>query len=100
MYNRFKKEAFIKSYETLIMIHKTNTDYLRQTPLLTQKTPENTINNNIKANKATVYPVANTAICSNILIVRFRELLKIKSVFLFEKYSRIGKPILKKLKDY
>jgi hypothetical protein len=73
------------------MIYKTNTDYLPKTPLLTQKTPENTTNNNIKTNNAAIYSVAATAICSNILIVNFKEWLEIKSVFLFEKYSKIGK---------
>jgi hypothetical protein len=91
VYNSFKKAAFIKSYETLIMIHKTNTDYLQQTLFLTQKTPENTINNNIKTNNAAVYPEAKTAICSNISIAKFRLNFRIKDVFRFEKYYRIGK---------
>jgi hypothetical protein len=73
------------------MIHKTNTNYLPKTPLLTQKTPENTTNINIKTNNAAVYSVVTIAICSNILIVRSKEWLKIKSVFLFEKYSKVGK---------
>jgi len=55
------------------MIYKTNTDYLPKTPLLTQKTPENTTNNNIKTNNTATYSVAATAICSNILIVNFKE---------------------------
>jgi len=68
-----REKAFIKSYEILIMIYKTNTDYLPKTPLLTQKTPENTTNNNIKTNNTATYSVAATAICSNILIVNFKE---------------------------
>jgi hypothetical protein len=48
------------------MIYKANTDYL-------PKTPENTTNNNIKTNNTATYSVAATAICSNILIVNFKE---------------------------
>jgi len=45
----------------------------------------------MKTNNAAAYPEAKTAICSNILIVKLRLSYRIKDVFRFEKYYRIGK---------
>ncbi len=76
VYNMVKKTAFIKSYETDIMIHKINASYLRLTPVLTQKTLRNVMANGVKMNNAVVYPAAKSGhLFKHFLIIRAGRIL-------------------------
>ena len=71
-----KKAAFIKSYETCIMIHKTNVKLLKKTIRLyaiakpdLPKKPKIMINTT-KVNNAAIDPAMNKAICSGVSVIK------------------------------
>jgi hypothetical protein len=72
------KTAFIKSYETAIMIRKINANLLKEglyfllMPVLAQKALMNIIVDIMRMNSVAVYSAACVAICSNILTGRNR----------------------------
>jgi hypothetical protein len=83
VYSNGKRKAFIKSYETKVMIHKTNASYSPQTPVLVEKAPKSTVNNIMKMNSAAINSGTSRAICSNVLTFHAKRILRDKKLLPF-----------------